>query len=260
MHEKHYNAVVLAGDRGSNDPVLMQAKVPSKAEISFAGLMQLERVLIALSNADYIDKIFVVGPNKKQATSRLHQVIAEYQAIPVPIAEGPSASAMQGLNYSPHFPALVVTCDLPLLKAEHINAYCRQISAVTADFIIGTVSYASIADAFPEMKKTIYKFTEGSVCFANIFAVMTDKGMRAVDFWRQMENLRKSPLQIITRMGWKNLLLYKLGRLSLDEVARILSNRVMAQVEIEDVLIPALSVDIDSVHDYEVMSRYLKSS
>lgn len=257
MLNKKYNAVVLAGDRGVNDPLLQHANVSNKAEVLLGGIMQLERVLIALSNARYINQIFVVGPNKRQASGVIQQLFAKYKVISIAKADGPSASALQGLKASAHFPTLVVTCDLPLLTADHIDNYCQQIFELTADFVVGAVNYKLIAASFPELKKTIYRFSDESICFANIFAVRSENGLRAIDFWREMEALRKNPLQIIAKLGWKNILLYKLGRLRLAHVAIILSKHVGVHVEIKNIACAALAVDVDSVADYEVMSNYL---
>jgi molybdopterin-guanine dinucleotide biosynthesis protein A len=258
MLSKSVNAVVLAGDRGAEDPLLQHTNISNKAEIILGGITQLERVLIALSNARHIDQIFVVGPNKKQASENIYQLSSKYKAILVPMASGPSASAMQGLNASGSFPSLVLTCDLPLLTADHIDSYCQQIFKQSADFVIGAVHYELIASQFPELRKTIYRFSSDLVCFANIFAVNSVKGMKAVDFWREMEVLRKNPLQIIAKLGWKNILRYKLHRLKLTSVATILSEHVGAQVAIENIACAALAVDVDSIHDYEVMSSYLQ--
>lgn len=260
MPNKTFNAVVLAGDRGVDDPILQHTNVANKAEVLLGGIMQLERVLIALTNAQHIDKIFVVGPNKKQASEATQQLFSQYKVISIPVADGPSASALQGLQASNSYPALVVTCDLPLLTAEHIDLYCQQTSGLTADFIVGAVNYELIAKLIPDLKKTIYSFANDSICFANIFTVKSEEGLKAIDFWRQMEALRKSPLQIISRLGWKNILLYKLGRLQLAGVATILSKHVGAHVVIEDITCAALAVDVDSVHDYEVMSSYFQQA
>lgn len=258
MLSKSFNAVVLAGDRGAEDPLLQHTDSSNKAEIILGGITQLERVLIALSNAEHIDQIYVVGPSKQQTSESINQLLSRYKAISVPMAAGPSASALQGLKASGSFPTLVVTCDLPLITADHINSYCQQIFKHTADFVIGAVDYELIASQFPLLKKTIYRFSTDSICFANIFAVMSDKGMMAVDFWREMEELRKNPLQIIAKLGWKNILRYKLHRLQLSNVAAILSEHVGAHVAIENIACAALAIDVDSVHDYEVMSSHLQ--
>lgn len=258
MASQNFNVVVLAGDRGLEDPVVKHAQVTNKAEISLGGVMQLERVLMALFLAGSINEIFVVGPNKQQSSIEIENVLAKYNATSIPVAAGPSASAMRGLEASKVYPTLVVTCDLPLITAEHIDAYCLQISNIKADFIIGAVDYELISERFPELRKTIYGFSNESICFANIFAVMSEKGIRAVDFWREMEDLRKSPLQIISKLGWGNILSYKLGRLQLARVATVLSKRVEARVSIENIPCVALAVDVDSVHDFEVMSAHLQ--
>ena len=193
MSDINFNAVVLAGDRGGDDPLLKAANVGAKAEVVLGGSTQLEKVLLALRQAKHVNSIFVVGPRLAQVrdSEQLTSLLSKYDAVSVPVEEGPSASAIAGVMRSNSFPTLIITCDLPLIESECIDQYCRELINASADFIIGAINHADIVSYVPGIKKTIYRFRQEAICFANVFAVMGKQGMQALEFWQQMEKLRK---------------------------------------------------------------------
>ena len=82
-------------------------------------------------------------------------------------------------------------------------------------------------------------------------------GKEALHFWREMEKKRKNPLQIIARLGIINLIKYKFGKMTLKQASAYLSTLSAAKVEIILRDAPEISVDVDSVADYELLKDYL---
>lgn len=259
MASELWNAVVLAGDRSLQDPVAQAAKASCKAAASLAGVMLIERVLSALAQSKSINKIFVMGPQQDQLNQSqvLQTVFEKYAVTALPIASGPSVSAKQGVEYANYFPTLITTCDLPLIQAQHVEHYCGQMENIDADFVISAISHPSILQRVSELQKTTYKFNQEALCFANLFAVRNKQGLQALEFWRAIETKRKSPLKIIASVGWRSLLRYKLGRLSIEEVGAILSKQTQANIKLVNVACPELAIDVDSKQDYELLQRTL---
>ncbi|MFK8026587.1 MAG: nucleotidyltransferase family protein [Gammaproteobacteria bacterium] len=255
-----WNAVVLAGDRGDKDPVAKAARVYGKAAATFDNISLIERVVGALSRSDSIDKIFTLGPTQSCLDQHpdVNDVLNQYGVKILSPDKGPSASALRGVLASGHYPTLVVTCDLPLLEPLMIDNYCRQLMNVDADFVVGAIDYSLISEKMAPLKKTKYQFNEQAVCFANLFAVLKPQGMKAIEYWQSVEDSRKKPLELVRKIDWLSILRYKLGRLSLEQVATKLSKKVDANVVVENFSVPELAIDVDSAHDYEVLSAYLK--
>ena len=256
---KKWNAVILAGDRSKQDSVAQHAKVNCKAEVVLAGKTLLEHVIAALADSSSISKIFTVGPDPAivKNIERLNEVFERYNITPLPIAEGPSRSALRGVKASSRYPTLVLTCDLPLLNANLIERYCGLIAEANADFIIGAVEYKQITRLFPSLKKTNYMFGSQSLCFANLFAVHSEKGLRAIQFWQDIEGSRKKPLEVIKRVGWTSVLRYKAGLLNIDHAAQQLSRKTGARIAILNIDFPELAIDVDSVDDFEQLQNYM---
>ena len=166
-------------------------------------------------------------------------------------------SALRGVQASNYYPTLVLSCDIPLLNAELLERYCEKCLSIEADFVVGAIEFNNIAELFPNLKKTNYKFGSLSVCFASIFAVLSSEGVRAIQYWRGIEDSRKKPLEVIKRVGWVSALRYKTGLLDIERAAQQLSRKVGARVEIITVNIPELAIDVDSVADFEQLKDYM---
>ncbi len=255
-----WNAVVLAGDRGLTDPVANAANVYGKAAAKLQNVTLIERVITALNQSNSINKIFAVGPSQQclDEHSEVTVLLGKHKVEIIQPAKGPSASAMRGVLASASYPTLVVTCDLPLLESSMIDAYCQQVINLDADFVVGAIDYALIGETISALKKTKYKFNGQAVCFANLFAVLNPQGVKAIEYWQQVEESRKKPIELIRKIDWLSILSYKLGRLSLSQVASKLSHKVDAKLVIENFSVPEFAIDVDSAHDYEVLSRHLK--
>lgn len=257
---KKWNAVVLAGDRGPNDPVIKAVNVPGKAAISLQGKTLLERVISVLNESEYINEITLVGPSDECVRNEkgIAGAINNKRVTRLFPESGPSASAIKGVLRLPQYPILLITCDLALLSSGVINSYCKRVEQLNADFVIGAIEYSSIRGLMPKLKKTKYQFKDQEVCFANVFAILNESGLRAIEYWQNIEHSRKKPIKVIKKIDWLSIIRYKLKLLSLEQAAQSLSKKMNINVLVERFLIPELAIDIDSVHDYEILSSYLK--
>lgn len=256
---KQWNAVILAGDRGLSDPVASVAGVEGKAFAKLQDVTLIERIISVLHECDSVNKIYAVGPNQKYLASRVNvrSFLEQHDVCLLEPESGPSASAMRGVTQSDFYPTLIVTCDLALLSAKVLDEYCMTMIDISADFVACAIDYQKVHEKIPELKKTQYQFGNKVVCFANVFAVLTHEGLKAIDYWQEVEKSRKKPIQLIRKIDWLSLLQYKLGRLSLDQVALKLSEKVDANLKIQCLANPELAIDVDSAHDYRVIQKFL---
>lgn len=254
-----FNAVVLAGDRGQADPVAQAANTFGKAAVEFQSVSLLERILSTLRQAQSVEQIFIVGPNSSclEQCPHLSDVIKEYGAHYLVPAMGPSASAAMGIRTAQRLPILITTCDLPLLNADSVDLFCQHVASIEADFVAGAVEYEHIGQLIPELKKTQYTFDGQKLCFANLFAVLEEPGLRAIEYWQSIEKSRKKPLEMVKKIDWMSLVRYKMGLLSLDQVERVMSRKIGARLRVQLFARPEMAIDVDTAHDYKVMNKYL---
>ena len=187
-------AIVLAGDRTKADSLVNHSEANAKAMIDIDGLPMVRRVLNALRSAKVVDKIFLAGP--EEAALNTDQPLADWVAKGEvnwrPPESSPSTSAynaMRSLDESES--VLLTTADHPLLTPEMVNAFGRQSLADDVDVTVGLAPHALVTEAYPGIKKTVLRFSDGEFCGCNLFAFITPEGRRAASFWRKIEQQRK---------------------------------------------------------------------
>ncbi|MEM7054591.1 MAG: nucleotidyltransferase family protein [Pseudomonadota bacterium] len=248
------DVVVLAGDRGPEDPLALDAGVPGKVLVPLAGRALLTHVMQALSRWPERGQVAVVSNNAEPYQDAV-KVGVEYQFVEP--ASGPAASlamALRGL--SGDRPVLVLTGDHPLLKPEWWQPLLQAMNMPeTSDALVGLVDYAQVMQRFPQNRRTRYRFADISVCGSNIFLLATPKGRKLADLWQSFERDRKKPWRIVARLGWANLLRYLLGRLTLEQAFDLLSKRF--GVRVQPVLLPwpEAAVDVDSAVDLALVRQ-----
>ena len=207
-------AIVLAGDRTKADSLINHTPAPAKAMIDLDGIPMVRRVLTSLRNSRVVGRINLAGPEATavDTDSELRQWIDSGEIFWSEPGSSPSTSAynaMEGLE--PEDSVLLTTADHPLLTPEIVDAFGRQSLADDVDVTVGLAPYPLIADAYPGIKKTVLKFSDGEFCGCNLFAFITPEGRRAARFWRKIEQERKKPLVVIGLLGWWAVIRYRLG-------------------------------------------------
>ncbi len=122
-----YTALVLAGERGGDDPVAAAAGVRQKCWVPAAGVPMLVRVIQALSDSTAVGRI-VVSMNPAEA-GQDGPVLDPNQGRKslkiVPCAATPATSALAAIEaLEDPFPLLVTTADHPLLTPAIVDHFC----------------------------------------------------------------------------------------------------------------------------------------
>lgn len=252
-------AIVLAGDRGPNDPLVQRFDAGGcKAMLKIGGVAMLERVLHALQLARSVQGIAIVGPPREQlASSASISALLQEAAIDwhPPLAT-PSRSAFQALQALPaEQPVLLTTADHPLLTAQIVDNFCSASLARSVDVCIGLAPYELVHKAIPTMHKTVLRFKDGEYCGCNLFAFLTPKGRTAAQQWQQVERQRKSPLRVLRLLGVKAVCQYALGQLTLAGALAGLSKRLGLRVGAVLLQDAHAAIDVDSIDDYELVQK-----
>jgi CTP:molybdopterin cytidylyltransferase MocA len=252
-------ALVLAGDRSPSDPLAQASVAGCKALLEIEGTPMVRRVLTSLQQASLVDHIRLTGPHEAQlaSDSELSEWIAASDIQWSPPGASPSSSAAEVMRkIDVDLPVLLTTCDHPMLTATMVDAFARQGLHKEADVVICLAPYALVREAYPTMKKTVLRFSDGEFCSCNLFIFNTLEGRGVADFWRRIEQQRKKPLRIIRLLGWRAVLRYRLGLLSLEEALHRLGKRL--GLRIEQVVVPYAdaAIDVDSLDDlHQVRAR-----
>jgi len=269
-----FRSIVLAGERPGGSPISHAFNVAASVMVPVAGKPSLSRVLEALQSSQLAGGGIVCGPTADvvDSSEALQGVLAHPDFDWLAPSTGPAASALSALEKLDHYPVLLTAGDHALLTSEIVDDFCSQVLATkhpeqthssTADtkppfdIVIGFVPYALVKTTWPESKRTVLKFSNGQFCGSNLFAIVTPKGRKALDFWRQAEADRKHPWRIARRFGFMALLLYLLRRLSLEDTLGGLSEAAGCRIGHVKIGFARAAVDVDSVEDQKLAEKIL---
>ncbi len=245
-------AIVLAGDRTKNDSLVNESAAGCKALIDIDGAPMVRRVLDALRGSKVVEGITLAGPEADElatdATLSAMVEAGEFNWRAPDASPSTSAyNAMQAVDADQ--PVLLTTADHPLLTSEIVDAFGRQSLADDVDVAVGLAPHALVAEAYPGIKKTVLRFSDGDFCGCNLFAFITPEGRRAASFWRKIEQERKKPLLVIGLLGWWTVIRYRLGLLPLEEALAKLSKRLGLRMRAVILPYANAAIDVDSIAD-----------
>jgi GTP:adenosylcobinamide-phosphate guanylyltransferase len=258
--QKKFAAVVLAADRGPGDPVAKAAGVPCKSLTPVHGIPMVFRVVNALDAAQQVDAIHLCGPPETivNRTRGLIDLISSGKVKWHANQQTPSTSAYHVLKSLPaDVPVLLTTADHALLNARIVDYFCSQARATSCDVVIGIARHEVVLKAYPQTRRTATRLRDGTYCGCNLFAFQTPRARLAAEFWRQVEQQRKSPLRVIRVLGWVAVTRYLAGRLSLDEALKRVSRRLGFRGGAVILPFAEAAVDVDSVDDWQLVERII---
>ena len=251
-------AVVLAGQRRGPTALSEAAGVPAEVLVPVAGQPALQRVLRTLAAADSVRAQVIVGPSAAvlgAAPAVAELLEAHGLAWRTPESD-PATSAIAGVEgFEP--PVLITTGDHALLTPAMVDEFCALASSVEADFVAGLVPWPLVRQAFPDSRRTVLAFADEPCCGANLFMLKSPAGLKALQFWRHMQQHRKRPQRLARELGLGLLLRYLLRRLSLAAALDALSQRVECRLAAVKLTHPAAAVDVDSIADWQLAERLL---
>jgi GTP:adenosylcobinamide-phosphate guanylyltransferase len=261
-HQPKFTAVVLAADRGPDDPVAKAAGVRCKSLTPVGGKPMVVRVLDALTASQAVNAYILCGPPKSVVDQEadLETLIASGRVKWFENQATPSSSAFHVLQTLPdETPVLLTTADHVLLSARIVDYFCSEALATGCDVVAGIARHEAVTAAYPETRRTATHLEDGAYCGCNLFAFLTPRARLAADFWRRVEDQRKNPLRLIRVLGWGAVLRYLMGRLSLNEALKRMSHRLGFKAGAVVLPFPEAAVDVDSVNDLKMVENIVSN-
>ncbi len=253
-----FTAIILAGDRTPDDPLVREAGTQCKALIPVAGTPMVLRVLDALGNSCHIGERILCGPpaSAVQGAPQLKEIIRTGKVDWLENQASPSLSATHAMqSVADTQPVLLTTADHALLSPDILDNFCAQAVRGDYDVVAGLACYDDIIRAYPDTRRTALKFRDGRYSGCNLFAFTTPAGRRITNFWRQIEQQRKNPFRVVSAAGWMAVLRYALGQLTLEEGLQRISKRLNLRIGV--VILPQAqaAIDIDTVADWKLADK-----
>jgi GTP:adenosylcobinamide-phosphate guanylyltransferase len=263
---QRFTVLVLAGDRGPEDPVSRAAGVAHKCLAEVAGTAMLERVVTALVASPCTDGIAVSlnDPAVLRHLPALAPLIASGRLRPLPAAGSPSQSVLKaveelGEGASAPFPLLITTADHALLTPAMVDHFCAESLASGATVTAGLTASALLLARYPQSKRTYLMFRDERYSGSNLFALMAPEGMALPRLWRRIEQQRKKPWRVAAVFGPLLLLGYLLRLFTLDQAMARISARLGVRVAAVKMPMAEAAIDVDKAADLELVEKILGS-
>jgi GTP:adenosylcobinamide-phosphate guanylyltransferase len=258
-----FDALILAGSRTPDDPVARAGGKSCKALVPVGGRPMLAYVLDALRASGWVERVTIAidpgVPIAAEAPALARGLDAGGIATMAP-AGSPCATVQAGFAARAEGrPLLIATGDHPLLTGEMVAAFCAGSMASRCDVTAGVAPTHLLDSAFPGVRRTELRFRDGGYCGCNLFALMSARAARVLDFWATLEQERKQPWRMAGRIGMTTLLAYKLGRLTLDDAVARLGRRVDADLSAIRLRWAEAGRDVDKVEDLHLVESVMQA-
>jgi len=258
---RRFTALVLAGQRARGEPVAEAAGLSHKCLVPVAGVPMLVRVISALEASGTVDRIAISieDPGLLDTLPELSSLRDSGRLLALESASSPSLSSLaaaKGLDHA--VPLLITTADHPLLTGAMVDDFLKSAMDTDADMTAGLTPGAALLAAYPHAKRTFLKFKDGPYTGSNLFAVLTDDGLKALHFWRRVEQERKRPWRIAKAFGFRSLLAYLLGQLTLDETMIRASKTIGTNVRAVRIPLAEAGIDVDKPEDLVLVENILR--
>jgi len=132
----------------------------------------------------------------------------------------------------------------------------RVIQALN-DICVGLATEKTIQSEHPETMRTYLRFSDEAVSGCNLFYIANENGLKAIEFWRSVQHLRKNPLKLAKKVGVLIGFKYALGRLSLKAAFDYAAARI--GITAAPVLLPfaEAAIDVDKPSDLVLVEDIL---
>jgi len=250
-----FNAIVLAADRGRDDPVAVAAGVAAKCLTPVAGSPMVVRVVHALEQSACVNTILLCGPPAValRGSPELSGMVSGGIHWMSPHAT-PATSAAAALATLPEdAPVLLTTGDHALLSPDMVRHFVDQASALGVDVAVALAPHALVQGAYPRTRRTVLKFSDGHYCGCNLFAFLSPRGRRMARIWKQVEADRKNPIRVIGLVGIGAMALYALHLLSLEGAVRRISRQAGVAAGVVTMPFAEAAIDVDTVADLDLV-------
>jgi GTP:adenosylcobinamide-phosphate guanylyltransferase len=220
------DAIITAGGiPRPEDPLYTYSHGDSKALIDVAGKPMVQWVLDALGDAKQVDNVIIIGLSPKSGVTckkPIYYVSNQGRMLANIVAGVNKALEINKRNKY----VLVVSSDIPTLKAEMVDWLIDTCMKTKDDLYYGVCPRAVMETRFPDSKRTFTHLKDMDVCGADMNITHVRMATEHLDMWESLIGSRKSPLRQASLIGFGTLFALFTRRLTLEDAVRRVCDRI----------------------------------
>jgi|Deesub1362A_J573_1020465.scaffolds.fasta_scaffold01099_11 GTP:adenosylcobinamide-phosphate guanylyltransferase len=243
------DAVVLAGGKENK----LKQYGENKALIKIKTKLMIEYVIDALFEVDEINRIVVVGPKDKLATTlktKVYKIVEASDSILQNLIKG--IEAIEGTDK-----ILVVSSDIPMVTPKAIKDFLELTRHKDADLYYPIISKEDNDKKFPGVKRTYVKLKDGTFTGGNLFLLKPRIIQKCLIQAEKILANRKKPWRIAKILGWMFVIKLLLGTLDIAQLEKRASKVLGIKVLGIKSSYPEIGTDVDKPSDIEIVKRYM---
>lgn len=247
------DAIVTAGGIPQpQDPLYTYSHGDSKALIDVAGKPMVQWVLDALSDAESVDNVIVIGLSPKSGVTckkPLHFVSNQGRML-ANIVAGVNKSLE--LNKQTEY-VLIVSSDIPTLKPEMVDWLVDTCMETQDDLYYGICPREVMETRFPNSKRTYTRLKGIELCGADMNITHVRMATEHLDMWESLIGSRKSPLKQASMIGLDTFFQVLTRSITLDELVEKVCSRIGIQGRAITWEYAEPCMDVDKPHQLELL-------
>jgi molybdopterin-guanine dinucleotide biosynthesis protein A len=220
------DAIVIAGGIPQpQDALYSYSHGDSKALIDVAGKPMVQWVLDALSDAKNVNHVIVIGLSAKNelvCKKPVHYISNQGRMLANIVA---GVNKALELNKKTQY-VLVVSSDIPAVKAEHVDWLVNTCMETKDDLYYGVCPRDVMETRFLNSKRTYTHLKGMDVCGADMNITHVRMATEHLDMWETLIGSRKSPLKQAGIIGFGTLFALFMRRLTLEDAVQRVGDRI----------------------------------
>jgi GTP:adenosylcobinamide-phosphate guanylyltransferase len=254
------DAILMAGGVPKpDDPLYPYTQGKSKALLEIAGQPIIQWVLDALSNAQTIRHVLIVGLNQNEAPLHCQKPLAF-----LPSHGGLLNNAEAGVKWvvsqnagATH--ALLVSSDIPTITSAMVDWNVETSLQTDHELYYSLIPQAAMEKRFPGSKRSYFKLKDGTYTGGDMNMIATRMLNSYHPAWRGIVAERKNVLKQASLIGFDTLLLFALRQLTVADAERVASQRLGLAGRALICPHAEVGMDVDKPRQYDVVKRDLEA-
>ena len=247
------DAIIIAGGIPQPGEYLYEfTQGRPKALLDIAGKPMVQWVLDALGASKWIDQIVLVSLSAEDGLKSSKPI--SYVPNQGGMLPNLRAGMQKMLEINPQANHVVaVSSDIPAITPEMVDWYIERTGGTDYDVYYTVIPRQVMETRYPGSKRSYTKLKDIEVCGGDMNKIRARLTTSHEDLWEKIIDARKNALKQAALLGFDNLILLLLRRITLDEAVKRVAKRMNLTGEAVVSPYAELGMDVDKPHQLEIV-------